>query len=55
MTINFPNVYAIKWILQELLEKSNVPFVGTQSNDCRKAFDKVTLFPSNLRIFSQQS
>ncbi|KAL8102115.1 uncharacterized protein LOC141678502 [Apium graveolens] len=26
--------------IQEILEKSNVPFVGTQSNDCRKAFDK---------------
>ncbi|KAL8039013.1 hypothetical protein ABFS82_10G007900 [Erythranthe guttata] len=26
--------------IQELLEKSNIPFVGTQSNECRKAFDK---------------
>ncbi|KAJ9548919.1 hypothetical protein OSB04_021462 [Centaurea solstitialis] len=26
--------------IQELLEKSNVPFVGTRSKECRKAFDK---------------
>ncbi|KAI3474259.1 hypothetical protein Pfo_029981 [Paulownia fortunei] len=26
--------------IQELLEKSNIPFVGTQSNECRIAFDK---------------
>ncbi|XP_073139796.1 uncharacterized protein [Henckelia pumila] len=26
--------------IQELLEKMNVPFVGTCSNECRKAFDK---------------
>ncbi|XP_051130698.1 uncharacterized protein LOC127251142 isoform X2 [Andrographis paniculata] len=26
--------------IQELLEKFNIPFVGTQSNECRKAFDK---------------
>ncbi|KAH6777938.1 D-alanine-D-alanine ligase family [Perilla frutescens var. frutescens] len=26
--------------IQELLEKSNIPFVGTQSNECRTAFDK---------------
>ncbi|KAL0375412.1 UNVERIFIED_CONTAM: D-alanine--D-alanine ligase [Sesamum radiatum] len=26
--------------IQELLEKSNIPFVGTPSNECRKAFDK---------------
>ncbi|KAL8526546.1 hypothetical protein ACS0TY_015658 [Phlomoides rotata] len=26
--------------IQELLEKSNIPFVGTQSNECRRAFDK---------------
>ncbi|KAH7867287.1 hypothetical protein Vadar_031347 [Vaccinium darrowii] len=26
--------------IQELLEKSNVPFVGTRSDECRKAFDK---------------
>lgn len=26
--------------IQELLEKSNVPFVGTRSTECRKAFDK---------------
>ncbi|KAL6987925.1 hypothetical protein U1Q18_013671 [Sarracenia purpurea var. burkii] len=25
---------------QELLEKSNIPFVGTRSDECRKAFDK---------------
>ncbi|KAL0310042.1 UNVERIFIED_CONTAM: D-alanine--D-alanine ligase [Sesamum radiatum] len=27
--------------IQELLEKSNIPFVGTPSNECRKAFDKI--------------
>lgn len=26
--------------IQELLEKSNIPFVGTRSNECRIAFDK---------------
>ncbi|XP_027176337.1 uncharacterized protein LOC113775590 [Coffea eugenioides] len=26
--------------IQELLEKFNIPFVGTQSRECRKAFDK---------------
>ncbi|XAR68744.1 D-alanine--D-alanine ligase [Bertholletia excelsa] len=26
--------------IQELLEKSNIPFVGTWSDECRKAFDK---------------
>ncbi|KAJ7961131.1 D-alanine-D-alanine ligase [Quillaja saponaria] len=26
--------------IQELLEKYNVPFVGTRSNECRQAFDK---------------
>ncbi|RVW74839.1 Retrovirus-related Pol polyprotein from transposon RE1 [Vitis vinifera] len=26
--------------IQELLEKSNIPFVGTRSNECRQAFDK---------------
>uniref|UniRef100_A0ACD5YZB4 Uncharacterized protein n=1 Tax=Avena sativa TaxID=4498 RepID=A0ACD5YZB4_AVESA len=26
--------------IQELLEKTNVPFVGTASNECRRAFDK---------------
>ncbi|XP_059668105.1 uncharacterized protein LOC132313381 [Cornus florida] len=26
--------------IQELLEKSNIPFIGTRSNECRKAFDK---------------
>ncbi|KZV17159.1 hypothetical protein F511_29466 [Dorcoceras hygrometricum] len=26
--------------IQELLEKSNVPFVGTRSTECRKSFDK---------------
>lgn len=26
--------------IQELLEKTNVPFVGTPSNECRRAFDK---------------
>ncbi|KAL3830241.1 hypothetical protein ACJIZ3_019043 [Penstemon smallii] len=26
--------------IQELLEKSNIPFVGTRSSECRKAFDK---------------
>lgn len=26
--------------IQELLEKANVPFVGTSSDECRKAFDK---------------
>ncbi|MCL7023324.1 hypothetical protein MKW94_028513 [Papaver nudicaule] len=26
--------------IQELLEKANVPFVGTSSNECRQAFDK---------------
>ncbi|KAM0915920.1 hypothetical protein ACQ4PT_010497 [Festuca glaucescens] len=26
--------------IQELLEKKNIPFVGTPSNECRRAFDK---------------
>lgn len=26
--------------IQELLENFNIPFVGTQSRECRKAFDK---------------
>lgn len=26
--------------IQELLERANIPFVGTRSNECRKAFDK---------------
>ncbi|KAI5663000.1 hypothetical protein M9H77_22323 [Catharanthus roseus] len=26
--------------IQELLEKANIPFVGTQSSECSKAFDK---------------
>ncbi|KAL2500278.1 D-alanine--D-alanine ligase family [Forsythia ovata] len=26
--------------IQELLEKANIPFVGTRSSECRKAFDK---------------
>ncbi|OVA12683.1 D-alanine--D-alanine ligase [Macleaya cordata] len=26
--------------IQELLEKANIPFVGTPSNECRRAFDK---------------
>ncbi|GAB4833237.1 hypothetical protein Ancab_031484 [Ancistrocladus abbreviatus] len=26
--------------IQELLERSNIPFVGTRSKECRKAFDK---------------
>lgn len=26
--------------IQEILEKGNIPFVGTQSSECRKAFDK---------------
>lgn len=26
---------------QELLESHNIPFVGTGSVDCRRAFDKV--------------
>ena len=43
MIVNFPDPSAIIWNFQEILEKSNVPFVGTQSNDCRKAFDKVTV------------
>ncbi|KAL4572453.1 hypothetical protein LXL04_019230 [Taraxacum kok-saghyz] len=30
--------------IQELLEKSNVPFVGTGSKECRTAFDKARLF-----------
>lgn len=29
-------------VFQELLEKANIPFVGTQSSKCRTAFDKVT-------------
>ncbi|THG09330.1 hypothetical protein TEA_007907 [Camellia sinensis var. sinensis] len=28
--------------IQEILEKSNIPFVGTWSDECRKAFDKVS-------------
>lgn len=28
-------------VFQDLLEKYNVPFVGTRSNECRQAFDKV--------------
>lgn len=26
--------------IQELLERSNIPYVGTRSSECRKAFDK---------------
>ncbi|KAA8517699.1 hypothetical protein F0562_015173 [Nyssa sinensis] len=26
--------------IQEILEKANIPFVGTRSNECHKAFDK---------------
>lgn len=28
-------------IIQELLEKYNIPFVGTGSSECRQSFDKV--------------
>lgn len=28
-------------MFQEVLEKYNIPFVGTGSNECRQAFDKV--------------
>lgn len=28
-------------LMQELLEKYNIPFVGTGSKECRQAFDKV--------------
>ena len=28
-------------LLQELLESHNIPFVGTGSSECRRAFDKV--------------
>lgn len=27
--------------MQELLESRNIPFVGTGSRECRRAFDKV--------------
>ncbi|KAL0450949.1 UNVERIFIED_CONTAM: D-alanine--D-alanine ligase [Sesamum latifolium] len=33
--------------IQELLEKSNIPFVGTPSNECRKAFDKILVVDLN--------
>lgn len=33
--------------IQELLEKHNIPFVGTRSNECRKAFDK---FDASLEL-----
>ncbi|PSS34736.1 D-alanine--D-alanine ligase [Actinidia chinensis var. chinensis] len=36
--------------IQELLEKSNVPFVGTRSAECRKAFDK---FDASLELNKQ--
>lgn len=36
------NLFPIWSINQELLEKFNIPFVGTQASECRKAFDKVT-------------
>ncbi|XP_034694013.1 D-alanine--D-alanine ligase isoform X2 [Vitis riparia] len=36
--------------IQELLEKSNIPFVGTRSNECRQAFDK---YDSSLELDRQ--
>ncbi|XP_058214710.1 uncharacterized protein LOC131326118 isoform X2 [Rhododendron vialii] len=36
--------------IQELLEKSNVPFVGTRSDECRKAFDK---YNASLELYRQ--
>lgn len=35
---------------QELLESHNIPFVGTASRECRRAFDKV----KNMSIFDEQ-
>ncbi|THU46375.1 hypothetical protein C4D60_Mb09t04280 [Musa balbisiana] len=36
--------------IQELLEKANVPFVGTASHECRQAFDK---YNASLELFKQ--
>ncbi|KAL7265645.1 hypothetical protein ACSBR1_003431 [Camellia fascicularis] len=36
--------------IQEILEKSNIPFVGTWSDECRKAFDK---YDASLEINRQ--
>ncbi|KAL8143824.1 hypothetical protein V2J09_016856 [Rumex salicifolius] len=33
------NAYAI-FSAQEVLERANIPFVGTRSRECCKAFDK---------------
>ena len=39
------------WNIQELLEKANVPFVGTPSKECQRAFDKVhCMFLSRLLL-----
>jgi D-alanine-D-alanine ligase-like ATP-grasp enzyme len=38
---NFLYVCHVLANIQELLEKKNIPFVGTPSNECRRAFDKV--------------
>lgn len=35
---------------QELLESRNIPFVGTASRECRRAFDKV----KNMSIFDER-
>ncbi|URE41479.1 D-ala D-ala ligase N-terminus, partial [Musa troglodytarum] len=44
--------------IQELLEKANVPFVGTASHECRQAFDKVShldalLYNASLELSRQ--
>lgn len=36
--------------IQELLEKANIPFVGTPSDECRRAFDK---FEASLELKKQ--
>jgi len=39
------------WNTQDLLEKANVPFVGTPSKECQRAFDKVhCMFLSRLLL-----
>lgn len=42
-----PKTNMINTTMQELLESHNIPFVGTGSSECRRAFDKVN---SNILI-----
>lgn len=37
----FIYLFFMLWTIQELLEKYNVPFVGTGSKECQQAFNKV--------------